>query len=121
MSQHPVMYPMHPTTYPGPWSGPQGGGDARYLLNAATTGAMVGATGAAAINLHGMRDHGISWQQALASTARTGLNAGIATAAAAAVGRTVAPNTVLSFAAALAAGTAVMYVLTEKAGGGSDV
>jgi hypothetical protein len=117
MSQH---YPMHP--YQGYYAPMYQGGDARYLFNAARTGAIVGATGAAALSLHGVRSGGMSWQQAAVNTAKGGLSAGLATAAAAAVGRTFGGgNSVVSLAAALATGTAVMYVLADaKQGAGND-
>jgi len=116
MSQH---YPMHP--YQGYYAPMYQGDDARYLFNAARTGAIVGAAGAAALSLHGVRSGGMSWQQAAMNTARGGLNAGLATAAAAAVGRTFGGNSVVSLAAALATGTAVMYVLADgKQGAGND-
>lgn len=84
------------------------------LLNAARTGAVVGATGAAAVNLHRMRNAGIGWQEALTNTVKVGFTAGVATAAAAAVGQMFGRHPVLSLAASLATGTAVMYVLTDR-------
>lgn len=90
--------------------------DLHLLLNAAKTGAIVGATGAAAQNLHQMRNDGLDWQQALTNTARIGLTVGVATAAATAVGRMFSRQPTLSLLATLATGTAVMYVLTDKKG-----
>ena len=91
--------------YPSEW---------RTLLAAGKTGAVVGTAGAAAANLHRMQREGISWQTALRNTAQTGLYAGIATAAATAVGRMAGSNRVLALAATLTAGTAVMYTLTRR-------
>jgi len=88
--------------------------DANLLLDAAKTGAVVGATGAAALNLHRMRNDQVTWQQALSNTAKVGFTAGLATAAATAVGRIFVRHPVLSLAATLATGTAVMYVLTDQ-------
>ena len=88
--------------------------DMNLLMNAAKTGAVVGATGAAAMNLHRMRNDGMSWQEAATNTVKAGFTAGVATAAATAVGRMFVRNPTLSLAATLAAGTAVMYVLTDK-------
>lgn len=85
------------------------------LFNAAKFGAVVGATGAAAHNLHRLRRDGISPQQAALNTARAGLGAGAATAAAAAVGGLFGRSAWLSLAATLATGTAVMYVLEDLA------
>ena len=88
------------------------------LLHAARTGAMVGATGAAAVNLHRMRRNETDWRQALSNTAKVGLTAGVATAAAAAVSQLFARHRTLSVVAGLATGTAVMYALSndKKAG-----
>ncbi|HSM28154.1 MAG TPA: hypothetical protein VK855_08640 [Thioalkalivibrio sp.] len=84
------------------------------LLDAGKTGAMVGTAGAAAMNLHRMQREGISWQAALRSTAQAGLYAGIATAAATAVGRMTGHNPILTAVATLTTGAAVMYALTTR-------
>lgn len=99
--------PAHPYTpaYPPEW---------QALLAAGKTGAVVGTAGAAAMNLHRMQQEGIPWQTALRSTAQTGLYAGIATAAATAVGRMAGPNRMLALAATLTTGAAVMYTLTRR-------
>lgn len=83
------------------------------LLDAARTGMIVGGAGAAALNLHRMRDHGMGWQEALGSTLKTSLKAGAATVAATAVGRMFPGNPALAIAATLATGTAVMFALTS--------
>lgn len=88
--------------------------DMNLLLNAARTGALIGATGAAALNLHRLRNQETNWQQAAVQTAKVGLTAGVATAAATAVGRMFVRYPALSMAATFATGTAVMYVLTEQ-------
>ncbi|MGD2118105.1 MAG: hypothetical protein PVG66_07090 [Chromatiales bacterium] len=88
--------------------------DLDLLLNAAKTGAVIGASGAAAVNLHRMRRDEIEWQQALRNTVAAGFTVGVATSAAAAVGRMVGSNPWLSLAATLATGTAVMYVLQDQ-------
>lgn len=111
MTQH--YYPLAhlPPTQPHAW---QERHDMQLLLNAAKTGALIGATGAAALGLHRIRHQEAHWQQALASTAKAGLTAGVATAAATAVGRMFMRYPALSLAATFATGTAVMYVLTEQ-------
>ncbi|MCG8425899.1 MAG: magnetosome protein MamC [Chromatiales bacterium] len=83
------------------------------LLDAARNGAMVGAAGAAAANLHRMRQQQVDWQEAVRNTAKVGFTAGVATAAATAVGQMFARNPVLSVVATLATGTAVMYALNK--------
>lgn len=88
--------------------------DLKLLLDAATTGALIGATGAAAMNLHRIRNDETNWQRALSQTAKVGLTAGVATVAATAVGRMFMRYPALSIAATFATGTAVMYVLTEQ-------
>lgn len=103
----------------GPWSPAHGHppaaprDDLMLLWNAARTGAVVGACGAAAINLHRMRNQDVTWQQALADTTTASVKAGIATAAAAAVGQMLVRHPALSAAATLATGTATMYMLTD--------
>ncbi len=87
--------------------------DMNLLMNAAMTGAMVGATGAAALNLHRIRNDEANWQQALTSTVKVGFTAGVATAAATAVGRMFVRHPTLSVIATIATGTAVMYALTD--------
>ena len=67
------MHPMQGCEQPQPM---QPWHDNRVLWNAAATGAIVGATGAAALSLHRRRDQGIPWQQVLTDTARAGLTAG---------------------------------------------
>ena len=111
MSQH--YYPMTnmPYEHQHAW---QQRHDLNVLLNAARTGALIGATGAAALNLHRLRKEETDWQQALSNTAKFGLTAGVATAAATAVGRMFVRYPALSMAATFATGTAVMYVLTEQ-------
>ncbi len=83
------------------------------LLDAAKTGAVVGATGAAAANLHRIRHGEIDWQEAATQTIKVGFTAGVATAAATAVGRLFVRSPLLSLAATLATGTAVMYALNN--------
>lgn len=115
MTQH--YYPMQPTQPMQSWEPPaeqQQRQDMNLLLNAAKTGAVVGASGAAALNLHRMRNDGTTWQEALTDTLKVGFTAGVATAAAASVGRMFARHPTLSLAATLATGTAVMYALTDN-------
>lgn len=117
MTHHPTMWSpytgqttpthAHPYTvaYRSEW---------QTLFDAGKTGAMVGTAGAAAMNLHRMQQEGISWQTALRSTAEAGLYAGIATAAATAVGRMAGHNPILTAVVSLTTGAAVMYALTNR-------
>ena len=82
------------------------------LLDAAKTGAMIGATGAAAMQLHRYQNEGVTWQEAARATATGALQVGTAVTAATAVGR-LFNNSALSTIASLATGTAVMYALTR--------
>ncbi len=95
-------------------------GNANLLLNAARAGAVVGVTGAAAVNLHRIRHDEATWRQAMLNTAKVGATTAVATTAAAAVGQMFRRHPLLSMAATLAAGTAVMYALTDKAGTKAD-
>lgn len=105
-------FPMN--AYPARTAETQQHEDFRKLLDAAKTGAVVGTTGAAAVNLHRLRQREIEWQEALSNTVKVGISAGVATAAATAVGRMFTPNSVLSLAATLVTGTAVMYTLNSS-------
>jgi acetate kinase len=107
-------YPMHVMQPYVPQQQEMQQHDLHLLLNAAKTGAAVGATGAAAMNLHRIRRAEIDWQQALGNTVKVGFTAGVATAAAAAVGQMVARRPLLSLVATLATGTAVMYALNDQ-------
>ena len=89
--------------------------DLNLLLDAARTGAVVGATGAAAVNLHRARQGEVNWQQGVSDTVKVGFSAGVATAAATAVGQLFARQPALSLLATLATGTAVMYALNDNA------
>jgi hypothetical protein len=112
---HPYYYPMQPVAPMQP-NVPQNPyfhpADINVLLDAAKTGAMVGAAGAGAVQLHRYQQEGISWQEAYRGTVKGALQVGIATTAATAVGR-MFDNKALSLLATLATGTAVMYVLNK--------
>jgi hypothetical protein len=110
-TQHHPMQAVSPYGY-GPVT-PYQQQQLNWLLDAARTGMIVGGAGAAAVNLHRMRDHDMRWQEALGSTIKTSLKAGAATAAASAVGRLFAGHPALAVAATVATGTAVMYALTS--------
>jgi hypothetical protein len=118
MTQH--YYPMQPMQSYDPQQQLQQQHEMNLLMNAAKTGAMVGASGAAAYNLHRMRNEGITWQEAAMNTAKVGFTAGVATAAATAVGHMFSRHPALSLAATLATGTAVMYALTNGKKEASD-
>lgn len=114
MSQHPSPWgPWHPAHGHTPQTPVTPRDDLMRLWSAARTGAVVGACGAGALNIHRMRNQGMTWQQALTDTATASVKAGVATAAAAAVGQMLVRNPVLSAAATLATGTATMYMLTD--------
>lgn len=87
--------------------------DYSVLANAAKTGAIVGAAGAAAMQLHRYRQEGTSWQAAASNTAVGAMQVAVATTAATAVGQMFKQNSLLSLAATLATGTAVMYALSN--------
>lgn len=88
--------------------------DLSLLLDAAKTGAVVGASGAAAVSLHRIRREEIEWQEALNNTLKVGAAAGVATGAATAVGKMFERSPLLSLAATLVTGTAVMYALNNR-------
>ncbi len=108
-----MNYPM-PMSQPvvdDPWLQQR---ELHQLLQAAKTGAIVGATGAAAVNLHKLRADQTDLPSALKQTAKAGIAAGAATAAATAVGRLFVRHPTLSLLATVATGTAVMYALTAR-------
>lgn len=88
-------------------------GDAGMLLEAFKTGAMVGGTGAAALNIYKVRKESLDPKQAALGTAKFALSAGVATVAATAVGSMVRRQPALSLLATFVTGTAVMYALTK--------
>lgn len=112
---HPYYYPIQPGGYmqpnaPNPQDAQQH--QLNILLNAAKTGAVIGAAGAGAVQLHRYQQEGITWDQAARGTLKGALEVSLATTAATAVG-SLFNNSALSLAATLATGTAVMYVLTR--------
>ena len=106
-----MSYDYRMQAYPPQWVHDQP--DLNRLLDAAKVGAMVGASGAAAYNLHRVRKQEIDWQQGLRDTAKVSLKAGAATAAATAVGHMFSKHPLLSIAATLTTATAVMYALNN--------
>ncbi|HID45768.1 MAG TPA: hypothetical protein EYP34_08445 [Chromatiaceae bacterium] len=96
------------TVLPDTWQG-----DARMLTEAFKTGAMVGGTGAAALNIYRVKKENMEPKKAVFNTAKFAASAGVATVAATSVGAMVRKQPLLSFLAAFATGTAVMYVLTN--------
>lgn len=116
MNNHYFGMPMQPMQQPNPTQPANQisqQNEMDQLLSAAKNGAIIGGVGAAAINLHHMRNDGMDWKQAAANTVRSSFNAGVATAGASAVGRMFVRQPALSLAATLIAGTAMMYVLSE--------
>ncbi len=76
-------------------------------------GAIVGFCGASAANLRRVQGKEISGSEALFDSLRTGVAAGLATATAGYVANQFR-GSLLSFAATLATGTAVMYALNTE-------
>jgi hypothetical protein len=76
-------------------------------------GAIVGFCGASAANLRRVQGKEISGSEALLDSLRTGVAAGLATATAGYVANQFR-GSLLSFAATLATGTAVMYALNTE-------
>ena len=99
---YPVSY--YHSGYPAPANG---------MLEAGKTGAVVGLCGAAAANLHRLRQDQVSRQEAAMATLRTSAASGLA-AAAASVAASQFRSPALSLAATVAAGTAVMYAMTAR-------
>lgn len=86
----------------------------QQLTNAAKNGAIIGGTGAAAIQLRRMQNEGIGWDEVAKGTLKGAAQVGLAATAATAVGSLFRNNQALSLAATLATGTAVMYVLNHE-------
>lgn len=105
-------YPMQPMGYMQPHDLQQQQ-EFNLLMNAATTGAVIGGTGAAAMQLRRYQQGQATWQDAARGTLKGALQVSVAATAATAVGR-MFNNPALSLAATLATGTAVMYVLTRE-------
>ncbi len=83
------------------------------VANAFKTGAMIGATGATAINLYQWSKGQVEPQEAVKSVLRAGVTTGLAAGAAKAAGTLFKEQPVLSTLASFAAGTAVAYALTQ--------
>lgn len=94
--------------------------DYSVLVHAAKTGAIVGAAGAAAMQLHRYRQEGTSWRDAASNTAMGAMQVAVATTAATAAGHMFKKNSLLSLAATLVTGTAVMYSLTHTRENSTD-
>jgi hypothetical protein len=96
--------------------------DTNRYLELGKFGAVVGLCGAGAANLRRMQRDEITGSEALFDSLRTGVAAGLATATAGLVASQFR-SSLLSLAATLATGTAVMYALNtesrEKAPGGN--
>lgn len=120
---HNYYYPMQPgMTMPQAMTqqSTQQQQELNLLLNAAKTGAIIGGSGAAAMQLHRYHREGIAWQEAATGTLKGALQVGVAATAATAVGRMFGNNTALSLAATLLTGTAVMYVMNKPKEEASD-
>jgi len=78
----------------------------------AKLGAVVGMSGAGAVQLRRYRDRQVSREEALAATFKAGLQSGIATGVAGVVAAQFRAPT-LSLLATLVSGTAVMYALNQ--------
>jgi len=115
-----MQYPAHPeySAYAGHYPAPAGyyasypGYHGNYLEQG-KFGAVVGLCGAGAVNLRRYLQAEVSGGEAMVNTLKTGLYAGLATAAAGMVAsRFRSPS--LSLVATVATGTAVMYALTSE-------
>lgn len=107
-----------PPAHAGAWGGATGAGSAGAggagIYEMARLGAVVGATGAAAANLHRLQQREVSGAEAAMNTARVGVASGLATVAATLVARQFRSPT-LALAATLVTGTAAMYALNSPA------
>ncbi|MCF7992382.1 MAG: magnetosome protein MamC [Thiohalocapsa sp.] len=115
-------YPMYPAGQARQGGGQMSypGGDASHWYNPGPPlgnavelgkfGAVVGVCGAGAANLHRLQAQQITGSEAVVDTLRTGVAAGLATAAASLVAGQLRSGT-LSLAATLVTGAAVMYLL----------
>jgi len=99
-------YHSHSTSYA---SVPNAGA----LWEAGKFGAVVGLCGAGAVNLHRLQADELSRREATIDTLRTGVAAGVATAAATLVASQFR-GSVLPLLATLATGTALMYAFTAR-------
>lgn len=85
----------------------------RPVVNAFKNGAMIGMTGATAINLYYYSKGQVAPDEAVKSVIRAGATTGLAAGAAKAAGTVFHDQPVLSFLASFAAGTAVAYALSQ--------
>lgn len=83
------------------------------LVELGKLGAVVGLCGAGAHNLRRLRRNEIAPGTALTNTLGVGIASGLATASAGLVASAFRPSSLLSLAATLATGTAVMYALGQ--------
>jgi hypothetical protein len=112
-------YPMTQGPYPGmipyqyPLPNPHPG---TTYWELGKLGAVMGVCGAGASNLRRLQRAEINPGQALAHTLRAGVASGVATATAGLAGGQFR-SSLVSLAATVAAGTAVMYVLSSESSG----
>ena len=83
------------------------------VMNAGLFGAIVGGTASLALNLHKVRDDGMTTKQAFIDSLAKGAGAGVATAAGTAVATSARFGSFASFALLVATATGVGYVLNS--------
>jgi hypothetical protein len=105
-----MHYPMMP--YENGAQSQSGNNPMTAIMKDATLGAMVGATAATAIQLK-KKEKSSHGENPLGAILKAGIASGLATAAASAVGNTVAPknSTAATLGAMFVTGTAMMYLL----------
>nr|MBS0020422.1 magnetosome protein MamC [Gammaproteobacteria bacterium] len=104
-----AVMPYAPT-YPHPSSGTP----SQSLLRMAAVGAIIGAVGAASVNLRRLQRNEIEGQQALVNTLKVSASSALATAAATVVAGYIGGGPLVSTAVTVATGTGVMYVLNPE-------
>ncbi len=104
--QNGPAYPVQPNT----------GADCATLMRLATTGAIVGGSAAAAVQLRKFQDGNATPTGALAETGRTALTAAVATAAAGAVASSVAEQGAMRLGLMFVVAAAVVYGIQSRMG-----
>lgn len=108
-------YPAYPVmAYTSPYPYPSSGMPGQSLFKMAALGAVIGAVGAASVNLRRLQRHEIQGQQALLNTLQVSASSAVATAAATAVAGYIGGGPVAATAVTVATGTGVMYLLNPE-------
>lgn len=96
------------------------GADCASLMRLATTGAIVGGSAAAAMQLRKFQNGNATPTGALAETGRTALTAAVATAAAGAVASSVAEQGAMRLGLMFVVAAAVVYGIQSRMDGSED-